>query len=282
VIKNDRLINLAQMIPTAYDDTDVYSFMKFFEDFLNDSLFSRQLDVELDKQRISILKKVELLWTLRDPDAIDIDFIQFFANYLGYNINYNREDIINITGDTETTIVNRYLRETVRSLPHFYKLKTTNNAMSMIMYLFGVVSDIYTLWTNDYVDNWTEENPSFDSNTILPYIPENSGYYPTPHFKISVDISKTPAEWQNNIDKIISLVESIKPINTVFEGFAAKDYTDIAIGIVLSNTCVESEQTSAIFNGTYEQFYEIGDTGEYMIGNTEEVMIGIVIKEELL
>ena len=214
-VVNDRLINLVNYLPQNYAGTQVEEFMKFFQDFLNLKLFKQSYDGSYDEQNVSMLKKIELLFTLRDPDLIDYKTLQLFASYLGYEINYNKTDATNIIGGD--AYVNEYLRATIRSLPHWYKLKTTQSAVSMIMYMFGLVSDVFTLWTNDYNTKWRAEAPPFEtdqSNT-----PMLADYYPTPHFKISINSEKSVKDFETKLSEIISLVDSIKPINTVFQGF---------------------------------------------------------------
>ena len=44
-------------------------------------------------QKISILEKVHRLVELHDPDLIDLEYIQFFANNLGYDIDINRNEV---------------------------------------------------------------------------------------------------------------------------------------------------------------------------------------------
>lgn len=219
-VDNDRLINLRNFLPVSFDDTEVSDFIGFFEDFLNYDLYSHSKDGAASLTDISILKKIELLFTLRDPDLIDSEFIQYFANQLGYTINYNRSDIADVTNDEIDQAVNGYLRETIRSLPHWYKFKSTDNAISMLLYSFGLVSDVLAQWTNDYENNWFSESPRFEDDLSSPSIP--NGYYPTPHFRIVINHTKSPEGWENNLTNIINLIESIKPINTVFEGFSIK------------------------------------------------------------
>ena len=225
VVSNDRLINLRNFLPVSFDGSEVSDFVGFFEDFLNYDLFQHKKDGPASTTDVGILKKIELLFTLRDPDLIDEKFIQYFASQLGYNINYSRGDIANITGGTTDRDINGYLRNTIQQLPHWYKFKSTNNAIIMLMYSFGIVSDILTLWTDDYDNSWKSESPRFEQDGVNPgALPD--GYYPTPHYKIVVNDTKTPNGWQNNLTNIIELVESIKPINTVFEGFAVKVFID--------------------------------------------------------
>ena len=214
-VNNDRLINLVDFLPENYQGTQVSEFMKFFEDFLNFKLYKQAYDNVCDEQFISILKKIELLFTLRDPDLIDFKLLQQLGSYLGYTFSYSRTDIGDIVGDE--LYVNEYLRSTIRSLPHWYKLKTTQSSIAMIMYMFGLVSDVHTLWTNDYNEYWKAESPNFEddlSNTIIP-----DGYYPTPHFKISINALKSESAYEKELPKVIKLIDSIKPINTVFQGF---------------------------------------------------------------
>ena len=172
IVENDRLINLRNFLPTSFDDTEVSDFVGFFQDFLNYDLYKHTVNGPATTTDVSILKKIELLYTLRDPDLIDEKFIQYFANQLGYNINYNKSDITNVTGDTTDNDINNYLRQTIRSLPHWYKFKSSNNAISMLMYSFGIVSDILTLWTDDYENNWWAESPRFEQDVNPPVIPE--------------------------------------------------------------------------------------------------------------
>ena len=94
-VENDRLINLRNFLPNSYDETDVSEFIGFFEDFLNNDIYSHKTDGEATRTSVSILKKIELLDTLKDPYLIDEEYINFFAKQLGYNITYSRDDIKN-------------------------------------------------------------------------------------------------------------------------------------------------------------------------------------------
>lgn len=220
-VKNDRLINLIKYLPDNFSGTQLSEFILFFENFLNYELFDHKIDPNLPDKKISILKKIELLSTLRDPNLIDADLLQFFASYLGYDINYNRADIFTTSTVTET---NNYLRETISSLPSWYKLKSTSSSLSMLMYMFGIVSEVYTIWTNDYENNWDKENPTYESDKINVNLP--AGYYPTPHFNVTINNDSTQGDYLSNLSTIIPMIESIKPINAVFEGFRLSTVLD--------------------------------------------------------
>jgi len=241
-IKNDRLINLVNLLPNNYSGTQVEEFIKFFEDFLNFELYKHKLDPNIVTADISILKKIELLSSLREPDVIDSELLQFLATYLGYDINFSKGDIFSADNPVET---NDYLRETIRSLPSWYKLKSTDSAISMLMYMFGIVSDVQTLWTDDYENNWIIENTeahSIEYETVTEEVPVISierdipeNYYPTPHFHVTIDVNKSPVDFEDNLKNIISLIKSIKPVNTVFEGFkSSSTFSNALINISTS------------------------------------------------
>ena len=94
----------------------------------------------------------------------------------------------------------------------------------MMMYSFGIISDVINLWTKDYIGDWVGEDPAFEEDSIIMQLPQK--YYPTPHFNIVVNTTRTPPNWENHIDNIIKLINDIKPINTVFEGFTTKVFVD--------------------------------------------------------
>jgi PKD repeat protein len=175
-------------------------------------------------QRISILEKVARLTELHDPDLIDIEYIQFFAANLGYNINVSRDEIGNsgtndnfgtteIAGSCSATDINKYLRFVVQNLPTWYKIKTTRNAIKVMLYSFGLVGDIIEYFTKDYKDGglWRA-----DYNGDLEDIENN--WFPTPHFAVFVDfdLSSDISFEISRRQKVIRAIESIRPINTVF------------------------------------------------------------------
>jgi len=178
--------------------------------------------------KISILEKVKRLTELHDPDLIDIEYIQFFAKNLGYNINLTRDqigvgsDVGNLATLDPTacsaTDQSKYLRFMVRNLPNWYKIKSTNNAVKIMLYSFGLIGDIVEYYTNQYNTNG---NWVLDYDGSLTDIPND--YFPTPHFAVVVNVDESA-----NIsldaarrEKILAAIESIRPINTVFEQLSA-------------------------------------------------------------
>lgn len=261
-----RDINLTEFLPDYLKETDIYDFTKFFEDFLN-SLYSglcgftitntlisgnsSKLKFEVPTQnldtdpRISILEKVKRIAELHDPESIDIEYIQYFAKYLGYNIEISRdevggfgtfgvESIVCSASDTE-----RYLRFMVGNLPNWYKIKTTRDTIRILLYSFGLISDIATYYTENYNPDFTKWKP--DITDDLANIPDT--WYPTPHYSVKIDIdqsmSQTIPAGESLLgllikqgDRIIKAVESVRPVNDVFHklmGYTTEDM-DIYIG----------------------------------------------------
>jgi hypothetical protein len=185
--------------------------------------------------KISILEKVYRLTELHDPDLIDLEYIQYFAKNLGYNVNVYRDEL-GISGtyasstsansactDNET---NRYIRFVVQNLPTWYKIKTTRNAIKVMLYSFGLVGDILEYYTSNY-KSYPEGQWKLDSETDLRNIPDN--WYPTPHFALLVDLdTSTDISFDlSRRDKVIRAIESIRPINTVFKrlvGYAKRTF----------------------------------------------------------
>lgn len=174
-------------------------------------------------QKISILEKVARLTELHDPSLIDIQYIQFFASNLGYNVNISRDEVgisgtsdnfgtTEFAGECSATDINKYLRFVVENLPTWYKIKTTRNAIKVMLYSFGLVADIIQYFSNDYNINWISD---FEGN--LQNIPNN--WYPTPHFAVYVnfDLSSDISFEIARRQKVVRAIESIRPINTVFK-----------------------------------------------------------------
>jgi hypothetical protein len=191
------------------------------------------------EQRISILEKVHRIAELQDPDLIDLEYIQFFAKNLGYDVNINRNEIGTNMGnistlyqDTEVPICsgvdeNKYIRFVVSNLPTWYKIKSTRNAVKVMLYSFGLIGDLVEYYTNDYKNNWQID---YDGDVSI----INSNFYPTPHFAIVIDIDASynsiSFDWEKR-QKIIKSIEDLRPINTVFERLVGFVNRTIQIGV---------------------------------------------------
>jgi hypothetical protein len=192
---------------------------------------------EILDQRISILQKIHQLTELQDTDLIDIEYIQFFAKNLGYNININRNQIGSNIGNLSTLYntnnscsaidENKYLRFVVNNLPTWYKIKSTRNAIKVMLYSFGLIGDLVEYYTNDYNNNWQIDYGGNVSNV-------NSYYYPSPHFAIVIDIDASydsiSFDWEKR-QKIINAIEDLRPVNTVFQKLLGLANRTLQIGV---------------------------------------------------
>lgn len=210
-------------------------------------------------EKISILEKIHRLTELHDPDLIDIKYIQFFARNLGYDINVSRNEVgVSAagslgTGDfsTESPCLSadsdKYLRFVIRNLPTWYKIKSTRNAINIMLYSFGLVGEFIEYYTNNYypfvqiynndgslrypdVGKWR-----LDYERDLTDLPNS--WFPTPHFAVSITIDNSVniSDDVARRKKVINAIESIRPINTVFRHLSAYVLrsTDIYVGAVM-------------------------------------------------
>ena len=256
----DRLINLTNFLPDYLQESETYDLVKFYEDFLNEMysgingmvMTETQINASASElrfsipdenltadPRISILGKIARLAELHDPELIDIDFIQFFAKYLGYNIAINRTEIGGFgtfdVGETECSAASqeKYIRFVVSNLPNWYKIKTTKNLVQIMLYSFGLIADIAQYYTKPISQGGYDQNMvnwTLDENDDLEHIPDD--WFPTPHYTVKIDIDKSIEDDPDNAqilniimqqgDRIIRAIESVRPINTVFHGLMAK------------------------------------------------------------
>jgi len=240
-----RKIDLVTFLPDYLKLTEDADFIQFFEDFLNtlyDGVYgfnTTETEISTDvsslthtfpdesstvDQKISILEKIHRLSDLHDPSVIDDAYIQFFARFMGYNIDITRPDIGGFFGtfgdDNQVFSASenaKYLRFMVESLPSWYRIKATNDMIRIMLYSFGLVGDIITFYSNDYDKNW-----KLDYGGQLQRIP--STWYPTPHFGVIVNTDTST----NNImfdvqqgNRIINAIQGVKPMQMVFRGLIA-------------------------------------------------------------
>ncbi|MFW6219500.1 MAG: PKD domain-containing protein [bacterium] len=120
--------------------------------------------------KISILEKISRLRDLTNPDLIPINLIQYYTNNLGYDVGLNRDDIgeyyftsadySNFTEEEREEIKefqnqtnkSRYLRFMARNLHEWYRIKTTRNAIQMMLFSFGLIGNFVYYYTTDYED----------------------------------------------------------------------------------------------------------------------------------
>lgn len=228
---DNKEIDLTEYIPTYLKEEEYAELVSFFQSFLNEMYgqyiyTTSALDIEISaRQNISILEKVNRISELHDPDYIDPEYIQFFANYLGYSVDLKRGELGVVTDPDNIDLceqedIKRYLSFVASNLPHWYKIKTTNNAIKIMLYSFGLIGDMVTRFTSDYQAdngyNWYNFAEGIDTVSDLP-----AGFYPTPHFTIRINIDVSPINFSFNERtrlNIFNAVDSIRPVNAKFDG----------------------------------------------------------------
>jgi len=220
-------IDLVSYLPDHLYNSEVYNFLKFFENFLKQLYYHNATDrgtnslfeisaantpkqyFELDTSgnglpaydqygtqtrtfitsadAISIVEKVKRITNLHDPDLIDIEYIQRLADYMGYNVELSRAQV-GAFATSSTDDENKYLRFIVSNLPNWYKIKQTKNAVKVLMYSFGLIADIYFRWTSD------ELAASINH-------PEQGGYGNTESLWLTEDISLSGTDAVSQIPK---------------------------------------------------------------------------------
>jgi hypothetical protein len=123
--------------------------------------------------------------------------------------------------DTPTSDYKKSVRFNVRNLPNWYRIKSTKNAVKILLLSFGLVGDLIEFYTNDYETEWI---PVKASSTIPQEILDDPTLFPTPHMGVGIDIGRSD-DWKNNIPNILNSLDSIRPANVVFDTIYA--YMDI-------------------------------------------------------
>lgn len=202
---------------------------------------SVHIDLPTDtSEKISIIEKIFRLTELKDPDLIDIENIQYFADNAGYNVDVYRNEFGNIdheypyrpiaTSATSAAYNEQYLRFNVSNMPEWYKIKTTDNAVQVLLFSFGLIGNVIHYYTNDYLSfssSGTGGNWLADLNGDMREIPRD--YFITPHFAmgISIDESDDLIVDTEKATALIRAMKSIQPINTVFKrlaGYLTREY----------------------------------------------------------
>jgi len=220
VVYGDK-INLVDSIPATLRQwkdgkpSEFEQFISFFEDFLN------TMYTQLDGSKLTILEKVKKLTQMHDPDLIDYEYLQFYANLIGYNIGITKDILSQINGEDENSDnVNKQIRQIVRELPNWYKIKSTRDSIRVMLYSFGIIGNMQQYYSNDY-SAFTLNTSTAIGETSSDIINDN---WPTPRFAIEINLLESIPSWVTQISNIIKLIDEIKPINVVLDRIRASLY----------------------------------------------------------
>jgi hypothetical protein len=201
--------------------SETKEFLGVFEKYLN-SMYTN-----IDNScNLSTLEKISRLQKLHDIDTIEPEYITNYSNLLGYKSGFNASEIGTFGyfapsatyNDTTEEYMNKSLRFVVRNLPNWYSIKTTRNALKIMLLSFGIIGDIMEYYTTDYDQDWYS-NKIEEGVFVNVDIPENS--YPTPHMSIGVNLSLTTNGTiykDGQLKNVLDAMESIRPANVVLEG----------------------------------------------------------------
>jgi hypothetical protein len=259
--------DLRKLLPLHLDSSELGDFVEMFQNYLNEMYYARiqernNPELVSNPQMISMLEKIKQISTLHDPAEIDITYIQQLASYLGYDIDVtmSRDSINDINTDSgidntyrvDNEITRRYLRNVIENLPNWYKIKTTRNAIKVLLYSFGLIGDIVYNWTDSNVSaggygndrsKWyiNDESLSYVDSVIgVPY-----NYFPTPHFSIKISQNELQSKWVNNLSELLIAIESIRPINNVLDEIILILYEEVQSKVVVIEYDIPMIRTSA-------------------------------------
>lgn len=205
---------------------------------------------------ISIFEKIHRLLDLKDPSLIDFEYIQYFAEHMGWNLNIGFDTLYNNkTNNILSTkfrnlykqyeineMIEQQVRSFIENLPYWYRIKTTESALQVILFSFGLVADVVKWYTEDYStdrSNWDSANAFFNTANYRTSINKRNenienfedipdGWFPTPHFSVRYDINNSFTLYtglfknENLFGKLVDTIMAIKPITTVFNGLTAR------------------------------------------------------------
>ena len=188
----------------------------------------------IDTTRISITERLNNFQDLRDPFLIDEELMGLFASDLGYDIDIGFNYAYSSSELAKDDII-KNIRNVLKSLPHWYKIKSTSSAIKIMLFSFGLVSDYVALYSSDYSDDFVTEADALggaNSNKA-------PAYYPTPHFFVKVDYEHSGVfgdtdeevnnasfmtasqDFSKRLKLAVEVIESIKPMNAVLNGVSA-------------------------------------------------------------
>lgn len=221
---NTRELSLTKFIPNNLQQTsngsnsEFYEFVEFFENYLN----TMYTDVN-NNCSLSVLEKTYRLQNLHDIDKIDSVYIPQFADMMGYKVGINNDELgtfgSSMVGyeDSYNQYKDKVLRFVIGNLPNWYSIKTTRNAVKLMLLSFGIIGDIIEKYTLDYDKYWKE---NIVSNGLFVDPNMGSQWYPTPHISVGIDLKNTPPEvvYSSQTNKVLTAMEDIRPANVVIDG----------------------------------------------------------------
>jgi hypothetical protein len=222
--ENGKKTNLVKYVPgylrENFDgsESEMFQFVELFQNYLN--TIYQSVD---DSCNISMLEKIKRIGDMRNIDKIEVSKIPYYAEMLGYDVGINKSEmgLFNVLpgpySDTSADYQNKCLRFVVGNLPNWYSIKTTRNAVKMMLLSFGIIGDVVEFYTLDYNQFW-KQNRVTGTQIVSDNISKE--WFSTPHISVGIDLKNSPYEqvYSNQSKKIINAMEAIRPANVVING----------------------------------------------------------------
>lgn len=249
-----RKIDLKSYLSQYLVNTESYQFLEMFERFVNELYLCNNVEPETQEQenefrKLSVLDKIQELREIKDPRLVDIEFINDIAEYLGYRIDLNISDFkpsgnenFDIKSDlkydstdpryVDNEEIRRHIRYMVKTIPHWYKIKSTENSLKILLYSFGLVGRIVKLASDDYDQNWKAWDTPDDTSSY-------PGYYPTKHIRLEIISNSVDIDIVlKNIAKLTKALDGVRPIDVVLHELSVALEHDVDFNDTDSNSFI--------------------------------------------
>jgi hypothetical protein len=239
-VENDRLVNIHNFLPPAYDNGEFYEFVKQFDEYLNYNAYFYTCDDGVSVRYLGMLKMIEKAAYFNSPSELQCDYLDNIGTQRGFDQFFGKSKVSELIGAYEPTSEFRrnVYRRLVSDAPILYSNKTTEFGSKALLLEFGVRSTSYTIWENASGEQVLSRSPfmlNMDGAKTVDLIAENQGYYPTSHIIFSLN-SETPDALY---PYIFELMNTTKPINVVIDSFALEasfDMNATVCGILSDST----------------------------------------------
>lgn len=195
-IKN---VNLLPLVPENFRSTATPENSSFIlEDFI----------AEMNRYVGGWLSKIEEIGNLQNPYTVDEKYIDYLAASIG----------VELIKDSTSDI--RSLQHQLAESIDWIKIKGTYQSMQVALYLTGFKTNVYDLYTNDYVEfirtEWFVGSNGENPPGLTP------DYFKSPHFLIETvldtaygSIGSQYLLSTEKIETIMRSIEAVRPVNTV-------------------------------------------------------------------
>ena len=248
-----RRYNLKQFVPKYLRQTDYYDFVKFFELFLNTMYTNVTRGTN-----ISGLEKIAEIADFLDIDKIENYLVADYAKHRGMEWNVDLETLVKMnsgffnpdafTNYSETEVMNM-VKYALKNLPLYNQLKGTEKGITLALKMFSFSAKLIPLWVK--MENPIEENPTFiEEDTLRDF----TNMFMTSRFNVKINSKADFETFNENIEGLIRLIRSIKPITKILNliKYNTVPDKDSTTTVKISNGCHENTSNEEQYTITYD------------------------------